>query len=93
VAQGRPHRLRTRRQALGVIGLGRIGGTVARKAQGIGMDVAAYDPFLPPSAAGKGSVPLKSLDDLLAWADIVTLHIPRYEGNDASACPKRACAR
>ncbi len=32
---------------LGVIGLGRIGGTVARKAQGIGMEVAAHDPFLP----------------------------------------------
>lgn len=62
---------------LGVIGLGRIGSTVARKAQGIGMDVAAYDPFLPASAAGKGSVPLKMLDELLAWADIVTLHIPR----------------
>ncbi|MBX3710570.1 MAG: phosphoglycerate dehydrogenase [Lysobacter sp.] len=62
---------------LGVIGLGRIGGTVARKAQGIGMDVAAFDPFLPANAAAKGSVPLKSLDDLLAWADIVTLHIPR----------------
>ena len=62
---------------LGVIGLGRIGGTVARKAQGIGMEVAAHDPFLPASAAGKGSVPLKSLDELLAWADIVTLHIPR----------------
>ena len=40
---------------LGVIGLGRIGGTVARKAAGIGMDVAAFDPFLPPSAAAKGS--------------------------------------
>jgi D-3-phosphoglycerate dehydrogenase len=62
---------------LGVIGLGRIGGTVARKAQGIGMEVAAHDPFLPASAAGKGSVPLKTLDDLLAWADIITLHIPR----------------
>ncbi|MGO4551737.1 phosphoglycerate dehydrogenase [Lysobacter sp. 2RAF19] len=62
---------------LGVVGLGRIGGTVARKAQGIGMEVAAYDPFLPASAAGKGSVPLKSLDELLAWADIITLHIPR----------------
>ncbi|GAB6195091.1 phosphoglycerate dehydrogenase [Lysobacter xanthus] len=62
---------------LGVIGLGRIGGTVARKAQGIGMEVAAFDPFLPASAAGKGSVPLMTLDDLLAWADIVTLHIPR----------------
>ncbi|GAB3088723.1 phosphoglycerate dehydrogenase [Lysobacter terrae] len=62
---------------LGVIGLGRIGGTVARKAQGIGMEVAAHDPFLPAAAAGKGSVPLKTLDELLAWADIVTLHIPR----------------
>jgi D-3-phosphoglycerate dehydrogenase / 2-oxoglutarate reductase len=62
---------------LGVIGLGRIGGTVARKASGLGMNVAAYDPFLPPSAAAHGSVPLKTLDELLAWADVVTLHIPR----------------
>ena len=62
---------------LGVIGLGRIGATVARKALGIGMEVAAYDPFLPPAAAAKGSVPLKTLDELLAWADIVTLHVPR----------------
>lgn len=62
---------------LGVIGLGRIGGTVARKGRALGMDVAAYDPFLPPSAAGHGSVPLKTLDELLAWADVVTLHIPR----------------
>src|SRR5690606_9919855 len=50
---------------LGVIGLGRIGGTVARKAVGIGMEVAAFDPFLPPGAAGKGSVELKPLDELL----------------------------
>lgn len=62
---------------LGVIGLGRIGATVARKAAGIGMEVAAYDPFLPASAADRMSVPMKSLDELLAWADIVTLHIPR----------------
>ncbi len=62
---------------LGVIGLGRIGATVARKAQGIGMEVAAHDPFLPATAAGKGSVALKTLDELLAWADVVTLHIPR----------------
>ncbi len=62
---------------LGVIGLGRIGATVARKAQGIGMDVAAHDPFLPAAAAGKGSVPLMPLEELLAWADVVTLHIPR----------------
>jgi D-3-phosphoglycerate dehydrogenase len=62
---------------LGVIGLGRIGATVARKAAGIGMEVAAYDPFLPAAAAGRMSVPMKSLDELLAWADIISLHIPR----------------
>jgi D-3-phosphoglycerate dehydrogenase len=62
---------------LGVIGLGRIGATVARKAHGIGMDVAAYDPFLPPAVAGRVNVALKSLDELLAWADIITLHLPR----------------
>jgi D-3-phosphoglycerate dehydrogenase len=62
---------------LGVVGLGRIGGTVARKARALGMDVAAYDPFLPPSAAAHGSVPLKPLEELLAWADVVTLHVPR----------------
>ena len=62
---------------LGVIGLGRIGSTVARKAAGIGMEVAAFDPFLPAAAAGRMSIPMKSLDELLAWADIVTLHIPR----------------
>ena len=62
---------------LGVIGLGRIGATVARKAAGIGMEVAAFDPFLPAAAADRMSVPMKSLDELLAWADIVTLHIPR----------------
>jgi D-3-phosphoglycerate dehydrogenase len=62
---------------LGVIGLGRIGSTVARKAVGIGMEVAAYDPFLPVAAAARQSLPLKSLDELLEWADIITLHIPR----------------
>jgi D-3-phosphoglycerate dehydrogenase len=62
---------------LGVIGLGRIGATVARKAVGVGMEVAAYDPFLPAAAASRLSLPMKSLDELLAWADIITLHIPR----------------
>jgi D-3-phosphoglycerate dehydrogenase len=62
---------------LGVIGLGRIGATVARKAHGIGMDVAAYDPFLPPGTSGRAGVPLKSLEELLAKADVITLHVPR----------------
>lgn len=62
---------------LGVIGLGRIGATVARKAAGVGMEVAAFDPFLPAAAAGRLGIAMKPLDELLAWADIITLHIPR----------------
>ncbi len=62
---------------LGIIGLGRIGATVARKARGIGMEVAAFDPFLPAAVAARMDVPMMELDDLLHWADVVTLHIPR----------------
>ncbi len=62
---------------LAVIGLGRIGATMARKARGIGMEVAAFDPFLPAAVAGRMNVPMMDLDALLAWCDIVTLHIPR----------------
>ncbi len=62
---------------LGVIGLGRIGSTVARKARGVGMDVAAYDPFLPASGSAKSGIPMMELDALMAWADVVTLHVPR----------------
>ncbi|MFN8010747.1 MAG: phosphoglycerate dehydrogenase [Holophagaceae bacterium] len=62
---------------LGIIGLGRIGATVARKARGVGMEVAAFDPFLPAAVAARMDVPMMELDDLLHWADVVTLHIPR----------------
>lgn len=74
---------------LGVIGLGRIGATVARKARGIGMEVAAYDPFLPPNAAAKTAVAMMELDALLAWADVVTLHIPRTKETTHLLCAQR----
>jgi D-3-phosphoglycerate dehydrogenase len=60
-------------KTLGVIGLGRIGAAVARRAATLGMTVLGYDvyPVTPPV-----SVTLVSLDDLLAQADYITLHIP-----------------
>jgi D-3-phosphoglycerate dehydrogenase len=61
---------------LAVVGLGRIGSTVARKARGIGMEVAAYDPHLSPVAAQRLGVELRPLDELLRWCDVVTLHMP-----------------
>lgn len=67
---------RIRGQTLGIIGLGRIGKTVAWKAQGLGLNVIADDPYVPEEVAASLNVPLVSLDELLRVSDYVTLHTP-----------------
>jgi D-3-phosphoglycerate dehydrogenase len=67
---------RLRDQTLGVIGFGRIGRTLSRKAQGVGLNVIAADPVLPPGVAPGTTVAITSLDDLLSQADFVSLHLP-----------------
>jgi D-3-phosphoglycerate dehydrogenase len=62
---------------LGVVGLGQIGRRVATFAQALGMEVAAYDPFVAPEVAEALGVELApELDALLAGADAVSLHAP-----------------
>lgn len=63
-------------KTLGVVGLGRIGSTVARLAKDIGMSVMAYDPFISAEAASSRGIKLVSFDDLLAQSDYITLHVP-----------------
>jgi D-3-phosphoglycerate dehydrogenase len=63
-------------KTLGVVGFGRIGQKVADRARGFQMQIAAYDPFLDAAAARKMQVELLPLDELLASADVVTLHTP-----------------
>lgn len=63
-------------KTLGVIGFGRIGQRVAARARAFEMKVLAADPFLDPALARKQGVELTPLDDLLAAADVVTLHTP-----------------
>lgn len=63
-------------KALGVIGFGRIGSEVAKRAKAFDMTVLAYDPFLTKEKAEKLRVNQVSLNELLAKADIITIHTP-----------------
>ncbi len=67
-------------KTLGMVGLGAIGTLVANAAEGLGMEVMGYDPFLSIEAAWKLSRTIKkapNLDRLLAESDYISLHIPQ----------------
>jgi phosphoglycerate dehydrogenase-like enzyme len=63
-------------RTLGLVGFGRIGQAVATRAQALGLTVIAYDPFPNQAFAEQNNVVLRSLDELLAESDIVSLHLP-----------------
>ncbi len=63
-------------KTLGVIGAGNIGGIVCERALGLKMKVVAYDPYLGEEKADKMGVEKVELDELLARADFITLHVP-----------------
>jgi D-3-phosphoglycerate dehydrogenase len=63
-------------KTLGLIGAGNIGGIVADRANGLKMKVVAYDPFLSEERAVELGVEKVELEELLARADIITLHTP-----------------
>lgn len=58
---------------LGIVGVGHVGSKVARLAQALGMRVLLND---PPRALAEGPAGFVSLDELIAGADIITLHVP-----------------
>jgi D-3-phosphoglycerate dehydrogenase / 2-oxoglutarate reductase len=66
-------------KTLGIIGCGNIGSIVANRAQGLKMRVIAFDPFLSPDRAQDLGIEKVELDELLARADIITLHTPLTE--------------
>ena len=77
-----------RGKTLGVVGFGRIGQATAKIALGLGMDVAAYDPFMDEANVtvdffnGQSvdiNIKTRSFDDVLSQSDFVTLHVPAQD--------------
>ena len=64
-------------KTVGIVGLGRIGALVAERLKGFGMQVLAYDPYTTPAKAGQLGARLVELDELLAQADFITVHLPK----------------
>lgn len=62
------------RKVLGIIGFGRIGRLVAKRAQAFGMEILAYDPYVSEEVGQELGITLVDLDDLLAQSDYITLH-------------------
>jgi D-3-phosphoglycerate dehydrogenase len=79
-------------KTLGILGLGRIGSTVAERARAFGMSVVAYDPYFTVEAARDLEIELVTIDEIFARADFITLHTPLTEETrgliDASAIEK-----
>ncbi len=61
----------------GILGLGRIGVLVAQRLAAFGMELIAYDPYVPASRAAQLGVRMVGLDELLAEADFITVHLPK----------------
>src|SRR5450755_309471 len=69
-----------RHKTLGVIGLGKVGMAVAHRAQGMEMQIVAYDPFVSPEQARRNDVTMLDLEEVLKQADFVTLHTSLTSG-------------
>ena len=72
-----------RGKTLGIVGLGRIGLEVARRAKAFGMDILGYDPFVAPVIARENGVTLVPIDEIFGESDFLSLHVgltPQTEG-------------
>ncbi|HXE08257.1 MAG TPA: phosphoglycerate dehydrogenase [Acidobacteriaceae bacterium] len=64
-----------RGKTFGIVGLGRVGMEVARRARSFGMELIAYDPFIAPAVARENHVTLVPLDEIFKRSDYLTLHV------------------
>jgi D-3-phosphoglycerate dehydrogenase len=66
-----------RGKALGIVGLGKIGGAIADRARAMEMTVLGSDPYVTVEAAANHGIELVPFDELLERSDVVTLHVPK----------------
>jgi D-3-phosphoglycerate dehydrogenase len=64
---------------LGILGFGRIGREVAKRAAGFGLSISAYDPYVPDEAINEAGARPQSLAEVVAASDFLTLHLPGSE--------------
>ncbi len=64
-----------RGKTLGILGLGRVGLEVARRARGFGLEIIGSDPFVSTAVARESGIRLVSLEELIAGSDYLTLHV------------------
>lgn len=64
-------------KTLGIIGMGKIGTEVAKRARGLFMNVIAYDPYIAEEAARKLQVELVDMETIFKRSDLITLHVPK----------------
>lgn len=69
------HLQRVEGQTIGIVGLGRIGQSVVKKAHGFDMNVIAYDPYLPPEVADKVGAKLVDFETILSDSDVISIHM------------------
>jgi D-3-phosphoglycerate dehydrogenase / 2-oxoglutarate reductase len=79
-------------KTVGVVGLGRIGQLVAQRLAAFGAHIVAYDPYVSPARAAQLGIELLSLDELLARADFISVHLPKTP-ETAGLIDKRALAK
>ncbi len=64
-------------KVVGIVGLGRIGILVAQRLSAFGVRLVAYDPYVQPARAAQLGIRMATLDELLAEADFITIHLPK----------------
>jgi len=71
-----------RGKTLGIVGLGRIGFEVAKRARALEMNVVAFDPYIGRERAKEVGVKLVSLEELIRVADFITIHVPKTKDTE-----------